>query len=277
MTQTERVMQRLYEDTAWREDLTDSEAEIMLKWAETKISGYEAEVVQAIGGDEITRSALHAEAQHAEKTISDPDDVGEDAGESAAPVDPFERHVEAVRQTLRKINRFIAERPIMPPEDQQTLIDEIADLAGVDAVLPAQLNAVAVSEDEPTRSGAARSMGAMSAQNASGDNSAILHALTAWLDGRSLPASDASVMTSTASSAESPVISAAAPVVVMGKARSVDSAPPESDPTFNPTSAASAAAVFDFFNTAPSEPESAADSPSTEEDEDDHDDFANPT
>lgn len=101
MTSAEDALQRLYEDTGWREDLTDIEADALLKWAENRLTGVSAQ--------------------------------------SADSSDDFERRVDAVRRTLTTINKFVGRRANLTPEEQQTALDEAAALMNVTSIKPEQV------------------------------------------------------------------------------------------------------------------------------------------
>jgi hypothetical protein len=100
MTRSEDALLRLYEDTGWREDLIDSEANQLLKWAEAKLHQFDAQ------------------AQ------ADP----------AASETDFERKVDDMRRVLTKINKFVGRRMNLSLEEQQTTLDEMAALSKVEPV-----------------------------------------------------------------------------------------------------------------------------------------------
>lgn len=92
MTRPEDILQRLYEDTGWREDLNDTEANQLLSWAESKLNQFDAQTA----------------------TESD-----------------FEAKVENIQRVLRKINKFVGTRDSLTAEEQQSTLDEIATLSDV--------------------------------------------------------------------------------------------------------------------------------------------------
>ena len=102
--QAERALQSLYEESGARDELTDDEAEILLKWAETQIQ------------------------RLAHQNMDD---------------ERFDEAYSQVVKLLTRMNRFAARRVDLPPEDQKTSLDRIAESASaVGLTIPqAQLTA----------------------------------------------------------------------------------------------------------------------------------------
>lgn len=100
MTRPEDILQRLYEDTGWREDLTDAEANQLLSWAERKLYQVDAQ---------------------------------------AAAESDFEAKVENVQRVLRKINKFVGRRGSLTAEEQQATLNEIAALSDVAGIQTSDL------------------------------------------------------------------------------------------------------------------------------------------
>ena len=133
MSNADDALQRLYEDTSWREDLIDSEANALLQWAESK---------------------LIAPSAHA-------------ASESDA-ID-FAARVDEIRHIMRQIDKFVARRDHMPPDEQQLALD---DMAAIMQVTPLTIT------DLDKRGFSAQAVR---------DHVPMINALTAWLDGGDLP------------------------------------------------------------------------------------------
>ncbi|GEM_PF-1305631 len=228
MSRIDAVLQRITEDTGWREDLTDSEAESLIAWAKNRLA------------------RLHTQA------VDEAD---------------FEQGVAKLRALLPKINRFVGARASMSPEEQQALLDTLADATGLAHASPAQIT---------TAAGAAKAAAESAAQTGDsgvksptdqfralaaqvdpslkesapetlpanvGDQLPVLNALTAWIDGAALPTADAAL---------SALVN---PPASLFKAQAAEPPPPP-DP--------SAASILDFFNTAPPEETPTSDDPTSE-------------
>ncbi|MDX2161738.1 MAG: hypothetical protein SF162_10465 [bacterium] len=102
MSRAETALQRLAEDTAWREDLIDSEADALMKWAESKVQQFDAE------SDDPLR---------------------------------FEAGIDSIRRTMRQINRLVGQRRALSKERQQVLLDEMAAACHVMPITPEELDA----------------------------------------------------------------------------------------------------------------------------------------
>jgi hypothetical protein len=176
MTRADDALQRLYEDTGWREDLIDSEANALLKWAENKLLAFDAQSTDAID---------------------------------------FETRVNTIRRVMVQIDKLVARQARMTPEERQSMLDSLAAL----------MHVTPLQQDDLLKHG-------FSAQTVS-DNTPMIGALTAWLDGGDLPWYDVP---------EQPaqwggIIHVAAAA----------EAPPAPDP-------AAMSAILDFFNTTPTDP-----------------------
>jgi len=90
MSQIERATERLYEDLATRDELTDDEAKPLLEWAEQQI------------------------ARLAEQGLGD---------------DKFDEQFASLRKLLAGINRFTGRRAAMTDEERQTQLDAVATMA----------------------------------------------------------------------------------------------------------------------------------------------------
>jgi hypothetical protein len=90
MSQAERAIESLYEDTNLREELVDSEARLLLQWGEKRIA-------------DLARRNL--------------------------PDAQFDEALDNLRQLLKRINRYIGRRAHMTPEEQQNWLVRIVEAA----------------------------------------------------------------------------------------------------------------------------------------------------
>lgn len=88
MSYAERAMERLYENEGLTDELTDTEAKPLLKWAESEILR-----LDALGLDEET----------------------------------FDAQFKLVRRNMKRINSFVAKRQNADDEKRQTMIDRFID------------------------------------------------------------------------------------------------------------------------------------------------------
>ncbi|MFN8531600.1 MAG: hypothetical protein U0670_23595 [Anaerolineae bacterium] len=203
MTRIEDAIQQISEDIGWREDLIDSEADAVMKWVESKLAQADAQAT-----------------------------TGHD----------FHARVQAIRDLLTHINRFVGKRPALTPEEQQSMLDRMADSAQVMPIKTSDLD---------TKGFSAQAAGAEV------DNLPLIGALTTWLDGGELPTAPVDD-----GRADTGLEAQAAP------AEPPPAAPPVPPPP--PADPAALSAILGFFNTAPTDPppdESATQSPT----EDTHD------
>jgi hypothetical protein len=91
MSQAERATEQLYENTDVREDLTDDEAQVLLKWGEARI------------------------AKLAEQGMDDTQ---------------FDEVFDNLLKIMSRINRLVGRRDFSTPEEQQEWMDKIAESAG---------------------------------------------------------------------------------------------------------------------------------------------------
>jgi hypothetical protein len=91
MSQAERATEQLYENTDVREDLTDDEAQVLLKWGEARI------------------------AKLAEQGMDDTQ---------------FDEAFDNLLKIMSRINRLVGRRDFSTPEEQQEWMDKIAESAG---------------------------------------------------------------------------------------------------------------------------------------------------
>ncbi len=115
MTRADDALVRLYEDTGWREDLIDSEANTLLKWAENKLFAFDVQ---------------------------------------AADETDFETRVNEMRRVLTHIDKFVARNAAMTPDERQTALDNLASLMQVTPLAQEDLikrgfSAQAVSDNAP--------------------------------------------------------------------------------------------------------------------------------
>ena len=90
MSQADRAIASLYEDTNLREELVDSEARLLLQWGEERIA-------------DLARRNL--------------------------PDAQFDEAFDHLRQLLKRINRYIGGRQYMTPDEQQGLLGKIVEAA----------------------------------------------------------------------------------------------------------------------------------------------------
>ena len=91
MSQAERATEQLYENTDVREDLTDDEAQVLLKWGEARI------------------------AKLAEQGMDDTQ---------------FDEAFDNLLKIMSRINRLVGRRDFSTPEEQKEWMDKIAESAG---------------------------------------------------------------------------------------------------------------------------------------------------
>lgn len=110
MSRAEDILQAIYEDPDLRDNLTDDEAEVMLKWAETELARLDAE----------------------------------QADETA-----FEEAADQLRRLLKGINQWIGHKGD-PPEEQAAMIEKIgAAAAGIGRTLAAPAETLASAQAAP--------------------------------------------------------------------------------------------------------------------------------
>ncbi len=136
--------------------------------------------------------------------------------------------VEQIHSLLKRINRFVGKRDQLSQEEQQHILDEIAQ----------SMDVTPITSDALTGGG-------LRAQSAASDFLPVIGALTTWIDGGELPSAPATDFSELRAQ-------------MSGIAAEISTPEPPAEPAPPAAPDPNLGAILGFFNTAPTEPSSPA-------------------